>query len=252
MWCNPHMLLRNQLVQLIRDRWVSDICAANLTVTISDENVLRTNGKGGTPVDIASTIRRSRTTDSPHAKPAQQCLVTSIFFEDSSPCYSATWRGIVTHNLSTLEHTRQWTSPLLYGNLSTLERTRQWTSPLRKFDDRLTTRQIYATAPSDFHPLWGCVIKQLRNLARYSNEQAIHLKRTHQGISPLLYYNYEPMQLHFQLSPVADSSCRQQLIACLHPAADRSSQHCDFTPSDHQLPFQLHLTSSIQSHSVVK
>ena len=51
LWCNPHMLLCNQLVQLIRDRWVSDICAANLTATISDENIFRTNGKGGAIVD---------------------------------------------------------------------------------------------------------------------------------------------------------------------------------------------------------
>ena len=45
------MLLRNQFVQLIRDHKVSDICAANLTATISDENVFRTNGKDGTIVD---------------------------------------------------------------------------------------------------------------------------------------------------------------------------------------------------------
>ena len=52
---SPHVVAQS-IGKLIRDRCVSDICAANLTATISDENVFRTNGKRGAIVDIASTI----------------------------------------------------------------------------------------------------------------------------------------------------------------------------------------------------
>ena len=234
MWCNPHMLLRNQLVQLIRDRWVSDICAANLTVTISDENVLRTNGKGGTPVDIASTIRRSRTTDSPHAKPAQQCLVTSIFFEDSSPCYSATWRGIVTHNLSTLEHTRQWTSPLRKSSTTD--------SPHAKTAQQyLVTSIFFEDSSPCYSAIWRGIVTHKLSTLGY----------THQWISPLRTTTTRQRDCisSHQLPLISP----QITADCLSTSRSwSSSQHCDFTPSDHQLPFQLHLTSSIQSHSVVK
>ena len=46
--------------------------------------------------------------------------------------------------------------------------------PKSHFGDRLTTRQTCATVSHDFNFLWRFVIVQLRNLARYSNAQAIH------------------------------------------------------------------------------
>ena len=46
---SPHVVAQSN--KLIRDHWNSDICAANLTVTINDAIVFRTNGKGGAIVD---------------------------------------------------------------------------------------------------------------------------------------------------------------------------------------------------------
>ena len=47
---SPHVVAQS-IGKLIRDHWVSDICAANVTVTVSDAIVFRANGKGGAIVD---------------------------------------------------------------------------------------------------------------------------------------------------------------------------------------------------------